>query len=39
LNALVTSILLYGSVLYACMSDVTTTLTPTNSFFKDIEIF
>ena len=30
LNALVSSILLYGNVLYACMSDVTTTLTPKN---------
>ncbi len=39
LNALVCSIMLYGSILYACMSDVTTTLTPTNKFFSDVEIF
>jgi hypothetical protein len=32
-NALVRSVLLYGCILYACMSDVTTTLTPTNSVF------
>ncbi len=30
LNALVSSILMYGNILYACMSDVTTTLTPKN---------
>jgi hypothetical protein len=30
---------LYGSILYACMSDVPTTLTPKNKFFGDIEIF
>jgi hypothetical protein len=30
LTALVSSILLYGNILYACMSDVTTTLTPKN---------
>jgi hypothetical protein len=39
LSALVSSILLYGSILYACMSDVTTTLTPKNKFFGDVEIF
>jgi hypothetical protein len=39
LTALVSSILLYGSILYACMSDVTTTLTPKNKLFGDIEIF
>mgnify|MGYP000267023402 FL=1 len=39
LNALVCSIMLYGSILYACMSDVTTTLTPKNKFFSDVEIF
>ena len=32
-NALVRSVLLYGCILYACMSDVTTTLTPTNNVF------
>ena len=32
-NALVRSVMLYGCILYACMSDVTTTLTPTNSVF------
>ena len=32
-NALVRSVLVYGCILYACMSDVTTTLTPTNSVF------
>ena len=32
-NALVRSVLLYGCVLYACMSDVVTTLTPTNELF------
>jgi hypothetical protein len=39
LTALVSSILLYGNILYACMSDVSTTLTPKNKFFGDIEIF
>ena len=29
-NALVRSVLLYGCVLYACMSNVLTTLTPAN---------
>jgi hypothetical protein len=33
INALVRSVLLYGCILYACMSDVITTLTPTNSVF------
>ena len=33
INALVRSVLLYGCILYACMSDVSTTLTPTNSVF------
>ena len=32
-NALVRSVLLYGCTLYACMSDVMTTLTPTNRLF------
>ena len=32
-NALVRSVLLYGCVLYACMSDVVTMLTPTNDLF------
>ena len=32
-NALVRSVLLYGCILYACMSDVLTTLTPTNGYF------
>ena len=32
-NALVRSVLLYGCVLYACMSDVLTTLTPANGYF------
>ena len=32
-NALVRSVLVYGCVLYACMSDVLTTLTPTNGYF------
>ena len=32
-NALVRSVMLYGCILYACMSDVTTTLTPTNNVF------
>ena len=32
-NALVRSVLLYGCVLYACMSDVLTTLTPNNRVF------
>ena len=32
-NALVRSVLLYGCILYACMSDVETTLTPTNGCF------
>jgi hypothetical protein len=32
-NALVRSVLLYGCILYACMSDVLTTLTPANGLF------
>ena len=32
-NALVRSVLMYGCILYACMSDVRTTLTPTNGTF------
>jgi hypothetical protein len=32
-NALVQSVLLYGCVLYASMSDVVTTLTPANGYF------
>jgi hypothetical protein len=32
-NALVRSVLLYGCILYACMCDVLTTLTPTNGYF------
>jgi hypothetical protein len=32
-NALVRSVLLYGCVLYACMSDILTTLTPSNRVF------
>jgi hypothetical protein len=39
LTALVSSILLYGNILYACMSDVTTTLTPKNKIFREVEIF
>jgi hypothetical protein len=39
LTALVSSILLYGNILYACMSDVTTTLTPKNKIFGEVEIF
>lgn len=38
-NALVRSVLLYGCVLYACMSDVSTTLTPSNRVFAQVEIF
>jgi hypothetical protein len=38
-NALVRSVLLYGCILYACMSDVQTTLTPTNGLFAQVEIF
>jgi hypothetical protein len=33
INALVRSVLMYGCILYACMSDVQTTLTPHNSVF------
>ena len=32
-NALVRSVLVYGCILYACMSNVLTTLTPTNGYF------
>jgi hypothetical protein len=39
INALVSSVLLYGSVMYACMSDVNQTLTPTNGLFSKVEIF
>ena len=38
-NALVRSVLLYGCVLYACMSDVQPTLTPTKGVFASVEIF
>jgi ABC-type Co2+ transport system permease subunit len=38
-NALVRSVLLYGGILYACMSDVITTLTPSNALFAQVEIF
>ena len=38
-NALVRSVLLYGGILYACMSDVLTTLTPSNGLFAQVEIF
>ena len=33
INALVRSVLMYGCILYACMSDVLTTLTHTNGLF------
>jgi hypothetical protein len=39
ITALVSSILLYGSVIYACTSDVYQTLTPTNRIFSAVEIF
>lgn len=39
INALVRSVLLYGGILYACMSDVLTTLTPFNGLFAQVEIF
>jgi hypothetical protein len=38
-NALVTSVLLYGCVIYACLSNVETTLDPTNAVFAKAEIF
>jgi hypothetical protein len=38
-NALVRSVLLYGCILYACMSDVETTLTPVNGLFAQAEVF
>ena len=38
-NALVRSVLLYGCTLYACLSDAENTLTPTNRFFSQVEIF
>ena len=38
-NALVRSVLLYGCTLYACLSDVETTLTSTNRLFSQVEIF
>jgi hypothetical protein len=33
INALVRSVLMYGCILYACMSDVLTTLTPAHGLF------
>ena len=39
INALVSSVLLYGSVMYACMSDVHQTLTPTNVHFAQVGLF
>ena len=34
ISALVSSVLLYGSIMYACMCDVRQTLTPTNGLFS-----
>ena len=39
INALVTSVLLYGCIIYACLSNVETTLDPTNAVFSKAEIF
>lgn len=39
INALVTSVLLYGCIVYACLGNVETTLTPTNAAFSKVEIF
>jgi hypothetical protein len=39
INALVRSVMLYGCTLYACLSDVETTLLATNRFFSQVEIF
>jgi hypothetical protein len=38
-NSLVCSVLMYGSVLYACLSNVETVLSPANLLFSKAEIF
>jgi hypothetical protein len=35
----VTSVLLYGCVVYACLSNIETTLDPNNAVFSKAEIF
>jgi hypothetical protein len=39
INSMVTSILLYGCVLYACLSNVESTMDPTNVAFAKAETF
>ena len=39
INALVSSILMYGSVIYACLSNIEPVLQPTNVVFAQAEIF
>ncbi len=39
INSLVTSVLLYGCIIYACLSNVEITLDQTNAVFSKAEIF
>ena len=39
INALVSSVLQYGCVVYACLSNVESALKPTNTVFAQAEIF
>ena len=39
INSLVTSVLLYGCIIYACLSNVKITLDQTNAVFSKAEIF
>ena len=39
INALVSSVLMYGCIIYASLSDVETVLTPTSVVFAHAEIF
>jgi hypothetical protein len=39
INALVSSVLMYGSVIYACLSNIEPVLEPTNVVFAKAEIF
>jgi hypothetical protein len=39
INTLVSSVLMYGSVIYACLSNIEPVLEPTNVVFAQAEIF
>ena len=38
INAMVTSVLLYGCVIYACLSNIESTMDPTNVAFAKAEV-